>query len=63
MELPGYQLGDLLHEGAHSRVWRGLDQTGGAVVIRVPVVPRPGPREQARYQRAFDVTAAPELRA
>ena len=63
MELPGYQLGDLLHEGAHSRVWRGLDQTGGAVVIRVPVVPRPGPREQARYQRAFELGQMADSRA
>ena len=63
MELPGYQLGDLLHEGAHSRVWRGLDQAGGAVVIRVPAVPRPGPREQARYQRAFELGQMADSRA
>jgi hypothetical protein len=63
MELPGYQLGDLLHEGQHSRVWRGLDETGGAVIIRVPAMERPGPREQARYQRAFELGQLADSRA
>ena len=55
MELPGYQIGELLHEGPRSRVWHGLSETGAGVVIRTPVAGRPGPQEQARYQRAFEL--------
>ena len=55
MHIPGYQIDQIIHEGDRSFVYRGRSAAGDPVIIKTPSSEHPGPRQVARFQRAFDL--------
>lgn len=63
MDIPGYQIDQIMHEGGRSIVYRGRSAAGDPVIIKTPSSEYPGLRQIARFQHAFDLGlgADPEI--
>ncbi len=57
IHIPGYQITEQIHEGANSRVYRGLRDTDSRpVVLKVLKENYPSPEKLARYRQEYDIT-------
>ncbi|MCP4377596.1 MAG: protein kinase, partial [bacterium] len=59
IHLPGYQIAEQMHEGARSRVYRGVRDTDSRpVVLKVLKENYPSPAEPAHYRQEYDITGS-----
>ena len=63
MNLPGYQIDQIIHKGDRSVVYRGQSAAGDPVVVKTPSSEYAGARKIAHFQRAFEVGVAADKEA
>ncbi|WP_292933946.1 AAA family ATPase [Noviherbaspirillum sp.] len=56
LEMPGYDLGELLYESRHSQVWRGSRQDGLPVILKILNDKEASAQRRARFRQEYSLT-------